>query len=743
MDTDSEKGVALEIEAYEKHVDDVDSSDADQKSLDENTSNLLVAAVVPPTDDPTLPTLTFRVWVLGCAFAVLGAAIAEIFYFKSNPLRLGSFFIGLVTYPLEVTNGRPNPLGYIMAKTLPTRIYKIGRWEFSLNPGPWNAKEHSLAVILASSGASAAYATGAISVQTLNFKVPVSAGEGVLLLLTTQLLGYGLAGILRGILVRPAMTTWPSNLAYVTFFNSLHARKDALIDEKRRKLFLIVFSVIFVWQFFPEFIWPMLTSVAVLCLANGDGYGSITALNKLGSAYSGFGLLTFAFDWSVIGSFTPLYTPFWASANFYFGAMLTVWIIGPIMYFTNTWNAKSFPKITTSSLYTKDFQTFNPLSVFDPVTQQLNTTAFNEVAPIQVTPFFAVNYAMAFASLGAVIIHPILFYHKEIRAAFRRRSTEPEDIHVKLMSVYPEVPQWVYGALFIVMTGLSILVCQVYDTGLPWWGVLLAIAICMFMIIPIGIIQAVSNQQIGLNVITRLICGFILPGRPIANTIFEVYGYVSLIQALLLTSDLKLGHYMKIPPRHLFVCQITGTILGVITNYFVLVSIMQTKGPYIDGELTDPTGQWVGLDTRIVETASIVWGLIGPQRFFVGLYKTLFLGFVFGMTLPVIVFLLHKKFPKAGFNHVVIPLIAAGSGWVPQVPANFITMGFIAAFISQFYIRKYKPLMFERYNFVTGAALDAATSINVLFIYLVFGLTKTVFPAWWGNNRTTSERCGL
>ncbi|OZJ03782.1 hypothetical protein BZG36_03474 [Bifiguratus adelaidae] len=632
MEEYNEKGVAFEIEAYEKHVDDVESHDADQKSIDENSSNPMVAAVVPPTDDPTLPTLTFRVW--------------------SNPLTLGSFFIGLVTYPM----------GYVMAKTLPTRTYKIGRWEFSLTPGPWNAKEHSLAVILASSGASAAYASGALSVQTLDFKLSVSAGEGLLLLLTTQLLGDGLAGALRGILVQPAMMTWPSNLAYVTFFKSMHADKNALIDAKRRKLFLIVFSAVFVWQFFPEFIWPMLTSVAILCLANGDGYGSNTALAKLGSGYSGFGLLTFAFDWSVIGSFTPLYTPFWASVNFYSGAILAVWIIGPIMYFTNTWNAQSFPKITTSSLYTKDFKLFNPLSVFNPVTQQLNLTAYEEVAPIQVTPFFAVNYTLAFDSLGAVIVHYILFYHKEIRAAFRRNKTEPDDIHAKLMSVYPEVPQWVYGTLFIVMAALSILVCQVYPTGLPWWGVLLAIAVCLFMIVLIGIVQAVSNQQIGLNVITRLICGFILPGRPIANTVFEVYGYVSLIQALALTSDLKLGHYMKIPPRHLFYCQVTGTILGVITNYFVLTSVIQTKGPYLDGEIPDPTGQWTGLSTKIVDTASIVWGLIGPERFFGGLYKTLFLGFLFGVTLPVIVFLLHKRFPKAGFNYIVIPVIASGSG---------------------------------------------------------------------------------
>lgn len=41
-------------------------------------------------------------------------------------------------------------------------------------------------------------------------------------------------------------------------------------------------------------------------------------------------------------------------------------------------------------------------------------------------------------------------------------------------------------------------------------------------IIPIGMIQAITNQQVGLNVITELIIGYALPGRPIAMMMFKV-----------------------------------------------------------------------------------------------------------------------------------------------------------------------------------------------------------------------------
>ena len=60
-------------------------------------------------------------------------------------------------------------------------------------------------------------------------------------------------------------------------------------------------------------------------------------------------------------------------------------------------------------------------------------------------------------------------------------------------------------------------------------------------------IQAVTNQQVGLNVITELIIGYALPGRPIAMMMFKTWGYITMVQALQFTQDFKLGHYMKVP----------------------------------------------------------------------------------------------------------------------------------------------------------------------------------------------------
>ena len=98
---------------------------------------------------------------------------------------------------------------------------------------------------------------------------------------------------------------------------------------------------------------------------------------------------------------------------------------------------------------------------------------------------------------------------------------------------------------------------------------LVAVAIAFFFLLPTGIVQAVTNQSIGietiilffkikfsfsvgLNVITEFVAGVAIPGDPLGNVTFKTYGYITQYQALLLISDLKLGHYMKVTNIYIF-----------------------------------------------------------------------------------------------------------------------------------------------------------------------------------------------
>lgn len=90
-------------------------------------------------------------------------------------------------------------------------------------------------------------------------------------------------------------------------------------------------------------------------------------------------------------------------------------------------------------------------------------------------------------------------------------------------------------------------------------------------------------QQPGLNVITELVIGYLYPGRPLANVAFKTYGYISMVQAINFLGDFKLGHYMKVPPRSMFVAQVS-----IILNFpfsvkvFCILFWMKVQNNFLD-----------------------------------------------------------------------------------------------------------------------------------------------------------------
>lgn len=83
------------------------------------------------------------------------------------------------------------------------------------------------------------------------------------------------------------------------------------------------------------------------------------------------------------------------------------------------------------------------------------------------------------------------------------------------------------------------------------------------------LILVIFVQSPGLNVITEYIIGYVYPGYPVANMCFKVYGYISMTQAITFLQDFKLGHYMKIPPRTMFMAQVSHTIYIYIVSYIL------------------------------------------------------------------------------------------------------------------------------------------------------------------------------
>ncbi|KAF9116396.1 hypothetical protein BGW39_002746, partial [Mortierella sp. 14UC] len=145
----------------------------------ENSKIEAVRLVVPVTDDITLVALTFRFWLLSLLFSVLGAVIQQYYMFRAVSGSFSIYFVNLATYGI----------GKSMAKWLPVSKWTIGSHSFSLNPGPFNIKEHALIGIAVSTAATSAYAIEILSSMDLFLNHQINAFGAIVLIITTQCLG--------------------------------------------------------------------------------------------------------------------------------------------------------------------------------------------------------------------------------------------------------------------------------------------------------------------------------------------------------------------------------------------------------------------------------------------------------------------------------------------------------------------------------------------------------------------------
>ncbi|XP_008239237.1 PREDICTED: oligopeptide transporter 7 [Prunus mume] len=690
---------------------------------EENSPVEQVALTVPTTDDPSLPVLTFRMWVLGTLSCVLLSFLNQFFWYRKEPLSITAISAQIAVVPL----------GQLMASKITTHaFFKGSRWEFTLNPGPFNVKEHVLITIFANSGAGTVYAIHIVTVVKVFYKKHITFFVSLLVILTTQVLGFGWAGIFRRYLVEPAAMWWPANLVQVSLFRALHEKearpKGGLT---RTQFFLIAFICSFAYYVFPGYLFEMLTSLSWICWI----FPKSVLAQQLGSGLYGLGIGTIGLDWSTISSYlgSPLASPWFATANVAAGFVLVMYILTPFCYWFNVYKAKTFP-IFSSTMFKSDGEEYNITAIIDS-NFHLDSAAYNREGPLYLSIIFVITYGVGFAALTATIVHVALFHGREIweqsKASFKEKEM---DIHTRLMQRYKQVPEWWFVVILLVNIAVTIFTCQYYNDQLqlPWWGVLLACAIAIFFTLPIGIITAITNQTPGLNIITEYIIGYIYPGYPVANMCFKVYGYISMTQAITFLQDFKLGHYMKIPPRTMFMAQVVGTLIAAIVYLGTAWWLMET----IPDICEDTSSVWTCPGDTVFYDASVIWGLIGPRRIFgnEGTYEAVNWFFLGGAVAPLVVWAAAKAFPKQEWIRLInMPVLIGATGSMPPATAVNYTSWIILGFLSGFVVYRYRPDWWRRHNYVLSGALDAGLAFMGVLLYFSLGL-EDISLNWWGND---------
>ncbi|KAJ3508146.1 hypothetical protein NLJ89_g5912 [Agrocybe chaxingu] len=682
-----------------------------------------VRSAVANTDDPDIPVSTIRAWVLGVIWAIIIPGLNQFFFFRYPSVTVTGIVAQLLIFPL----------GRLWARVVPN----VKIFGHSLNPGPFSIKEHVLSTIMATVGAYSAYATDIVAVQRVFYNQNYNFSYQWMVVMSTQLIGFSIGGIARRFLVQPPSMIWPNNLVICALFNTLHAQTYAGIGNRggvsRERFFFYAFACSTCWYFFPGYLFQALSYFSWVCWIVPDNI----VVNEMFGYVHGMGMSLITFDWAQIAYIgSPLATPWWAEANIVAGFVFFFWFLTPLLHYTNTWESKYMP-ISSRGSYDNTGGRYNVTKIVNP-DATFNQLEYENYSPLFISTTFAISYGLSFASITATLTHAFLYFRKQIWTQSRRAMHEQPDIHARLMSRYPQVPEWWYAVIFLTMFAFGVISIEVWETKFPVQWFILALVIAFFYVIPIGMIQAITNQQVGLNVITELIIGYALPGRPVAMMMFKTWGYITMAQALQFTADFKLGHYMKVPPRAMFWAQVVATIIAGTVQLGVQAWMFTNIPDMCDPDQKDG---FICPSTEVFGTASVIWGVIGPARQFSKgqVYYALTFFFLVGFVCPVITYLFSLKFPNSWLRYLNFPVIFSGTGLIPPASAvNYVPWA-IVGFTFQYAIRRRHFSWWTKYNYVLSAALDSGVAIAAVLIFFMLQyprngtIGENTIQKWWGN----------
>ncbi|BFZ53904.1 hypothetical protein PYCC9005_000935 [Savitreella phatthalungensis] len=708
--------------------DAVSIDDDDDIGFFDNSPYAEVRACVSNSDDHTLQADTCRMWVISTLFVVTGSAVNLFFSMRFPSIAITALLAQLLAHPI----------GLAWTRLVPE--WRIAGIQLNDKSQPWNVKEHTCVFAAANVSFAFAFATDVLTESIKFYDLSPTITYQILFVLSTQVIGYSFAGLARRWLVYPSSMVWPSTLVNCALFQVLHPSitndsdaasvptddlSDKTVGPSRTRFFVVVCVTAMLWAFIPSFFVPALSYFAIFTWI----FPKNIVVNTVLGARSGMGILPITLDWAQI-SFTgsPILVPWWAQVNALVGIAICLWVVAPIIYFSNSLFTGFLPFLNSN--------VFDNTGHYYDVSRIINQDVTFDLAkyqaysPLYFPAAYVVSYFAAFASLAALISHCYINYRADLvrqwRASQNELSNLAHDVHVRLMRRYDEVPTWWYVITFVVCLLVACYIVLSDVVGLPLYGLLLALGICAIFFVPMGITVAVSNQNVSTALLCQLVCGFLFEGKPIANMVFLTYGYISGMQGIRFAADMKIGTYMKIEPRLLFRVQLYATCLGalvqVATMNFLFANVPKICTMDAPNGLTCPIA-------RVHFNSSIIWGLIGPRRLFGSdsIYWPLVLAFPLGFIAPFVVRAVAGKrrfeAKDSVWRLVNLPVVLSSMTWVPPGTGLNFSSWALCGFLSNYLWKRRRPDSWGKYNFVLSAALDMG-----LAVALVIGFLAIVYP---------------
>ncbi|THU85518.1 OPT oligopeptide transporter [Dendrothele bispora CBS 962.96] len=736
---ESKEKIPLDITDVGDVYEDVRAIDlgADGKERPIETAADWSLRLISLEDDPTQPCWTFRLWFLSIGLSCFGAVLSQIFAFRPQVVYVSQLFLQTAAYIFgrimeEVLPGPENP-------RLRTPDTPFWRW---INPGRFNIKEHVGILIMAAAATHGALAINIFAADDLFYGFTPNPAIAIFTLLGSQLLGYGLGGMMRSFLVYPTHIVFPNLIPTIQMFDVLHRGQENMLQKKRIRFFWILFIGIFIWEWFPEYIAPLLTGVSVFCLARKDS-AWVTRIFGGAAGNEGLGLFSLCFDWNYVGSggsaYGALFQPLSTQLSLYTGVLICIMSFSAV-YARNVWNAQNFPFLSQLLFFENGTVFDQTLILNDDYT--LNEERLAEVGLPWFTATQIVTKIGFSLSFGATVTHMALWNGKQVWETLKlSRKGEINDAHYEKMKVYNEVPFWWYAGLFIVSLAIGMATNYTGHSGLPWWAFFISVGFAALFLPIISTLYAVLCYVPNTQDIARMLGAALVNNSPQANMYFTLYAYNSTEQGRSMTRDLKMGQYTKLPPRVTFTMQCIGAIIGAMLNYVIMKTVVASQRDILLS--VQGTNVWSGAQIQSFNRVS--WGALSEHLYSPsGRYGIVPLSILIGLAVPIPFWLLHKKWPRAHFDSVITPMICSEIGFLAGGINSSVFSTFLLCMFSQFFLRRYYPRWFRKYNFLMSAALDGGTEVMVfVYSFAVGGAGGRVinFPNWALNPTGNPDYC--
>ncbi|KAK7532799.1 peptide transporter [Phyllosticta citribraziliensis] len=731
-----------EVKTADANVSPIDS----EKREDDDSDNSIIitgadaARRLLPLRDDFDPAVTFRSMFLATILCCFQAVMYQIYRFKPTSADISGTFIVLIAYFL----------GKAWASFLPRGDHFEARWRaqggqgkplwlralISFNPGPWGLKEHAICAITATAASEAAASSEVFAAQMLFYDLPVGAVAVILATISIGLFGYGLAGLIRPIAVWHVEAVFWGSLPTVKTLQGLHW--DNLKDSKPLRYFWYAFGSMFAYEWLPAYVWPWLNSVSIPCLASMKATGSTgeTLTQVFGGASNneGLGLFSLSFDWQYITSHATA-LPLKLQVHRALGYLICFCAMAGI-YWGNVWGSRDLPFMSTS-LRTDNGSAYPTTQVF--VGGILDKDALAEHGLPRLAGTFAYSMMMANAAIGALIAHCILFWGGDIVRQYKRarKGTYDDPHHEHMAKHYKEVNWTWYVGVLLISFILGLVVVLKENITLSAGGFIVSLALGIFIAPFSTILYSRFGTGIATNNLSKMMAGLILPGRPVGNMYFAAWSHNVISSCVDLCNDLKLGEYLKIPPRVMFLTQIYGTILGGFINYAVMDSIVTGNKELLAKGNGDSS--WSGATIQSYNTNAASWALADYLYKVGARYAAVSIGLGIGAGLVVLHRLVVHFIPGRMLRELNVPHLINFSGYIPYNASQTCVLlsQVTAGFTVQYYLRNYKPRIFRDYSYlVTGAWDGAALFVLFLLSFAVLGAggSSRPMPSWWGNN---------